>query len=90
MIDPSSSVLWNFRKDGVTCKVHLIMRVEVRAGFVDEFKPINLLQIGVGYLCLEKSINGSVDWIGVPDFLRNDGILWTLNLLAPFANWEEK
>ena len=32
-------------------------------------------------------INGSVKWIGVPDFLKNDGPPWTLNLLAPYDSW---
>ena len=32
-------------------------------------------------------INGSVKWLGVPNFLRNYGLPWTLNLLAPYANW---
>ena len=51
---------------------------------------ITLLHIGVGSLCLDKYINGSVEWIGVPDFLRNDGLPWTLNLLAPYDNWGYK
>ena len=31
-------------------------------------------------------INGSVEWIGFPNLLRNDGPPWTLNILAPYAN----
>ena len=34
-----------------------------------------------------KSINGSVEWLGVPSFLSNDGLPWTLNILAPYADW---
>ena len=37
-----------------------------------------------------NSINGSVKWIGVPNFLRNDGPPWTLNILAPDANLGER
>ena len=33
-----------------------------------------------------KSINGSVEWIGVTNFLRNGGMLWTLNLMSSYAN----
>ena len=33
------------------------------------------------------SINGSVQWLGVPDFLRTDGPPWTDNLLAPVPSW---
>ena len=36
------------------------------------------------------SINGSVEWLGVPDFLRNDGPPWTLNLLPPYASWGDR
>ena len=32
-------------------------------------------------------MNGSVEWLGVPNFLRNDGPPWTLNLLAYYDNW---
>ena len=32
-------------------------------------------------------INGSVEWLGVPNLLSNDGPPWTLNLLAPYDDW---
>ena len=32
-------------------------------------------------------INRSVDWLGVTNFLGNDGLPWTLNLLDPYDNW---
>ena len=35
-------------------------------------------------------INGSVKWLGVPDFQMNDGPPWTLNILAPYANWWDR
>ena len=34
-----------------------------------------------------KSINGSIEWLGVPSFLWNDGPHWTLNTLATYADW---
>ena len=34
-----------------------------------------------------KSINGSFKWIGIPDFLRENGPPWTSNLLDPYADW---
>ena len=37
-----------------------------------------------------KSINGSVRWIGVPNFQRNDGPTWTLNTMAPYTNWGDR
>ena len=37
-----------------------------------------------------NSINGSVEWIGVPVFLSNYGPTWTLNILDTFANWGDR
>ena len=34
-----------------------------------------------------KFINGSFEWMGVPEFLRTYGPRWTANLLAPYADW---
>ena len=34
-----------------------------------------------------NSINESVEWLGVPDFLNNYGRPWTVNVLAPYASW---
>ena len=33
------------------------------------------------------SINGSVKWLGVPDFHRNSGPSCTAHLLAPYSRW---
>ena len=30
-----------------------------------------------------NSINGSVEWLGIPEFMRNNGPSWTANILAP-------
>ena len=38
----------------------------------------------------KNSINGSIEWIGVPNFLRNDGLPWILNLLAPYYAWGDR
>ena len=37
-----------------------------------------------------NSIYGGVKWLGVPNFLRNDGPPWTLNIMAPGANWGDR
>ena len=34
-----------------------------------------------------KLINGSIKWLGVPNFLWNYGPSWTLNFLDPYASW---
>ena len=36
------------------------------------------------------SINGSAKWLGVPNFLKNDGPPWNLNLMVPYANWGDR
>ena len=35
-------------------------------------------------------ISGSVDWLGIPSFLRDYGPTWTLNLLAAYADWGDR
>ena len=35
------------------------------------------------------SINGSVEWLGVPDFYRTNGPAWTDNILNPRPSWGE-
>ena len=32
-------------------------------------------------------IDGSVEWVGIPDLLRNDVPPWTANILAPYHSW---
>ena len=34
-----------------------------------------------------KLINGSFEWMDVPDFLRTDGTPWTANILDPYSGW---
>ena len=34
-----------------------------------------------------NSIYGSVQWLGVPDFLKTNGPAWTDNILAPNPSW---
>ena len=83
---PKINEVWTFREDGVTRKVHPTARVDVSA-FVGECFAINYLtptwcripMFGRNY------INGSVEWIGFPNLLRNDGPPWNLNILAPYA-----
>ena len=35
------------------------------------------------------SINGSVEWLAVPDFRRTYGPTWTANILATRTSWED-
>ena len=63
-----------FAEDGFTHEVHLIARVDVGSGFVGKFATDYLVpswrkvpMFGI------NSINESLKWLGVPDFLRNYG-----------------
>ena len=71
---PQIHEVWNLREDGVTRKVHPTARVHVGAGFVGEFATdyINPSWRRVSMFGI-NSINRSVKWLGVPDFLRTDG-----------------
>ena len=35
-----------------------------------------------------NSINGSVQWLGVPHFLSTNGPPWTDDILSPSHSWE--
>ena len=37
-----------------------------------------------------NSVNGNVQWLGVPDFLRTDRPPWTANILAPHPIWGDQ
>ena len=36
----------------------------------------------------QRSINGSVEWIGIPAPFCNTGVAWTDNLLIPEMGWK--
>ena len=85
---PQIHEVWTFGDESVTSEVHLTAQVDVGVGFFGEFV--------IDYLnsCWHRvpmfgrnSINGSVEWLGVPDFLRNNGPPWTLKLLSLYDSW---
>ena len=84
---PKIHKVWTFGEDGITSEVHPTARVDVSA-FIggcfasDYLTPTwrRIPMFGRNY------INESVDWLGVPNFLSNDGPPWTLNLLGTYAN----
>ena len=88
---PQIHEVWTFREDSVTCDGHLTARVDVGTGFVGKFVTNYLTptwrrvpMFGSNYF------NGSVEWLGVPDFLRNYGPPWDLNLLYLYATWGDR
>ena len=85
---PKIHEVWIFREDGGTPKVHPTVCVDVGAFFGDYFATTYLTPTWRRVPVFErKSINKSVEWIGVTSFVRNDGPPWILNLLAPYADW---
>ena len=63
-----------FGEDGVTLKVHPTARIDVGTFVGDYFATDDLNTTWRRVpMFSQKSINGSVKWIGIPSFLRNDG-----------------
>ena len=85
---PQIHEIWTFREYGVTHEVFLTAQVYVGAGFVSEFSTNDLTTSWRRVPMFgTNSINGSFDWLGIYDFLWNDGLPWALNILAPYASW---
>ena len=88
---PEIHEVWTFREGGVTPKVHPAACIEIDAFLGECFATENLTPTWCRLPMFGKiSINGSVKWLVVPNFLRNDGPPWTLNLLAPYSYWWER
>ena len=85
---PKINEVCTFGENGVTLKVHPTSRVDVSAGFVGNFATNFLTPTWRRIPMFGRSyIDGSVKWLRVPNFLRNDITPWNLNLLAPYACW---
>ena len=67
--------MWCFGLDNVTHEIHPIAQVEVGAGTVGEFTKNYLAKNGRRILIIgQLSINGSVLFLGIPDFVINIGL----------------
>ena len=63
-------------------------QVDVGAGVLGEFFSDYLAESGRRIPILGIiTINGSVEWLGIPDFHRTGGPFWSDNLLAPGPSW---
>ena len=84
---PEIHEVWTFGEDSFTCEFHTTARIEIGA-FVGECVAANYLTKTWNRIPMFGSnyINGSVEWIGVPNFLSNYGPPWTLNILDPYDN----
>ena len=86
--EPQIHEVWAFGEDGVMGEVCPTAQVDVGTGVVGEFTISYLTEIwrripSFGII----PINGSVEWLIVPDFHGTDGPDWTANLLAPRSSW---
>ena len=85
---PEIHEVWTFGDNGITPEVHTFVRVDVSAFIGDCFGTDYLTENGRRVPIFgRKSINGSIEWIGVPSFLRNDGPPWGENILCPSPRW---
>ena len=80
--------LWNFGEDGVTREVHPFTRIDVGDFSGDCFHTAYATEIGRRvFIYGQKSINGSIKWLGVPAPSCGTGVAWTGNLLVPNPRW---
>ena len=85
---PEIHEVWTFGDDGITPEVHHFACIDVGAFFWDCFAADYLDENGRRVPMFgRKFINGSFEWIGVPDFLREYGPPWTENILCPSPRW---
>ena len=85
---PEIHEVWTFGDDVITPEVHPFARVDVGAFIRDCFGTNYFAENGRRVpIFRRKSINGSVKWLGVPSFLRNDGPPWDDNILCPSLCW---
>ena len=87
---PEINEVWNLGEDDVPPKVHPYAHVDVRAFFGELFDTDKITPTWRMIPIFGRtSINGIFGWLGVPNFLRNDRLTCTLNLLAPYVNlWD--
>ena len=91
ILQPQIHEVWTFGEESVTHKVHLTARVDVGTGFTGEFATDSLTPIWHRVPMFGRNyINEISKWLGVPDFLINDGPPWTLNLLDSYSNWGDR
>ena len=86
--EPQVHKVCTFGEDDVTYEVHLTSQVDIGAGFVGVFFTDLLTECWRRVpRFVRNPINGIVEWLGVPDFLRTDATACTANFLAPHPSW---
>ena len=80
--------VWALGFNRITREVHLIVQVDVGDGVVGQFSSEYLTENECRITILGKiSMNGSVEYFGIPDFHRTDGPTWDDNFLDPCSSW---
>ena len=88
---PQIYEIWTFGEDGVTREVHPTAQVDISAGLFGEFATDYITPSWRRFPTFGRnSINGSVEWLEVPDFLRTDVPLWNANILDPHHIWGDQ
>ena len=86
--EPKVHEVWILGEDGVTPKVHPTAWVDIWTGIFGEFSTHYLTEnrCRTPIFC-KKSINGSFEFLGVPDPLRTNCPPWIDNFLVPSSAW---
>ena len=79
--EPQLHEMWCLGLDNVTRKIHPTAQVDIGAGTMGEFTTNCLAENGRRIPIIRKiSINGSVQFLGIPDSIRNSELLLIENL----------
>ena len=86
--DPQIHEVWSFGSGVITLKVHPTGQVDFGAGVVGDCTSNYLTESGIRFPILGQiSINGSVEYLEIPDFHSTGDPFWDSNPLAPCSCW---
>ena len=79
--------IWSIGSDGVTCEVHTTVQLDVGSATVGQFLADYLSENAhrIPFLA-QISINGSVNFLGIPNFHRTSEPMFIDNIQAPHDN----
>ena len=76
--EPQTHELWSFAEDRITRKVHPFAQIYIDNFSGDSFQTAYATEIGRRMsIYFWKSMNGSVEWLGVPAPSCGTGVAWT-------------
>ena len=86
--EPQIHELRSFAKDRITREVHPFARIDIGDFSGDCFHTAYATEIGRRvFIYVRKSINGSVERLGVPAPSCGTGVAWTENFFVPNSRW---